>query len=211
MKRNNSDRISATPEAIEAFWQWFSLHHSEIENLLDQKDTSALARRVNAAVNLLSPQIAWEIGPGLVSPYMLALPPEGDASLRGIIDQIMQAAPKIQGWEFHSSRPVRPFQPEIRLPEMGLTLQTSDWQFSLEPTRGASRLELHVYDDRLAAFDEKIALTAVFILLDAVLGEDMVEKWVGDIRVYPSPLPGRSTGLHLMPSIASRLGDLTSR
>ena len=49
---------------------------------------------------------------------------------------------------------------------------------------------MQVLSDRLASFEERTALTAVFILLDAVLGEAMVERWIGNIRVFKADQKG---------------------
>jgi hypothetical protein len=206
MKANSSLEVS--DGAINAFWQWFSNHHSDIEARLDRSDTDDLTGQINAQVNALSPQLAWEIGPGLVAPYMLVFPAEGDAARKAVVEKIMEAAPRLEGWEFHTSRPTRTFQPEVQLPGRGLSFRTTGWHFELKPSATSDRLELRIFDDELARVDEKTALTVVFILLDAVLGEDIVERWIGNIRV----LSGSSRGDILpMPAIADRLARLIPR
>jgi len=78
----------------------------------------------------------------------------------------------------------------------------------LKPSATSDRLELRIFDDELVRVDEKTALTAVFILLDAVLGEDIVERWIGSIRI----LSGSSRRDILpMPAIAERLAQLVPR
>jgi len=194
--------------AISVFWQWFSNHRSDIEAKLDQNDTDDLASQINAQVNALSPQLAWEIGPGLVAPYMLVFPAEGDAARKAVVAKVMEAAPQLEGWEFHTSRPTRSFQPEVQLPDHGLSFRTTGWRFELKPSATSDRLELRIFDDVLARVDEKTALTAVFILLDAVLGEDIVERWIGNIKI----LSGSSVRDTLpMPAIAERLAQLVPR
>jgi len=75
----------------------------------------------------------------------------------------------------------------------------------LKPSPQSDRFELQIFDDRLGSVEEKTALTAVFILLDAVLGEDMVERWIGNIKV----LPASSSRVSLpMPMIAERLAEV---
>jgi len=78
---------------------------------------------------------------------------------------VCNTTPRIEQWEFHTSRPTRPFQPEVQLPDRGVSFRTSAWLFTLKPST-SDRFELQIFDDSLASFDEKTALTAVFILLD---------------------------------------------
>jgi hypothetical protein len=192
-------------DAISSFWCWFSEHHHDVEAMLDRDETTELSRQINTRINLLSPELAWEIGPGLVEPYMFVFPTAGDSERKAVVGRIMEKAPRIEQWEFHTSRPTRPFQPEVQLPDRGVSFRTSAWLFTLKPSRTSDRFELQIFDDSLASFDEKTALTAVFILLDAVLGEDIVERWIGNIRVLPSS--AGPDGLP-MPTIAERLAEL---
>jgi hypothetical protein len=83
-----------------------------------------------------------------------------------------------------------------------------DWHFRLRPSATSDRFDLQIFDDKLASFDEKTALTAVFILLDAVLGEDMVERWIGNINILPAAASREDLP---MPAIAERLAELIPR
>ncbi len=206
MKANH--RVMGSDEAIVAFWHWFSEHHGDVEAMLDRDDTEELSRQVNAQIDKLSSQQAWEIGPGLVEPYMFVFPTGGDVEAKAAVSKIMEKAPRIAGWEFHASRPTRKFQPEIQLPNRGISFRTLDWRYALRPSSTSDRFDLHIFDDKLANFDEKTALTAVFILLDAVLGEDVVERWIGGIKILPAS--SRREDLP-MTTVAERLAELIPR
>lgn len=195
-------------EAISAFWRWFSDHHSDVERMLDRDDTAELSRQINAQIDRMSSQLAWEIGPGLVEPYMFVFPTSGGSEFKAAVGRIMEKAPRIEKWEFHASRPTRTFQPEVQLPDRGLTFRSIDWHFAMRPSATSGRFDLQVFDDKLAGFDERTALTAVFILLDAVLGEDMVERWIDGIKVLPA---SSNPNVLPMPTIASRLAELIPR
>jgi hypothetical protein len=207
MMETNSNLV-LSDEAISTFWRWFSDNHHDVEALLDSDDTAELSLQINAQINLLSSQLAWEIGPGLVKPYMLVFPTAGDRERKMAVGRIMEKAPWIERWEFHASRPTRPFQPEIQLPDRGLSLRTSDWHFAVRPSATSDRFDLQIYDDKLASFDERTALSAAFILLDAVLGEDIVERWIGNMKVLPACISRETLP---MPAIADRLAELIPR
>lgn len=204
--KNNRPEVDLEDEAIRTFWRWFLDHHLDIEAMLDRDDTDdelILIQKINAQIKALSPKIAWEIGPGIVKPYMLVFPTSGGDESKTAVSRIMEEAPTIEGWEYHCSLPARPFPPEIQLLERGVTIRTSDWRFLLERSPGSDRFDLQVMSDELASFDERTALTAVFILLDTVLGEAMVERWIGDIRVSMESQKGQP-----MLEIAGRLAEL---
>jgi len=206
---NGSGSLALSDDAIRAFWQWFSTHQCEVARMLDMDDTAGLARVMNEQMDALTSGLAWEIGPGLVEPYMLVLPAEGDVNRRMVIARILEAAPRLEGWEFHSARPTRPFQPEVRLPDKHLTFQSSKWRFRLAPSANSDRFDLEIFDDELATHDQTTGLTAAFILLDAVLGEDIVERWIGNIQILPRD---KTHGNSLpMPAISERLAELVPR
>jgi hypothetical protein len=207
MKNNHNHVVALSDQRINAFWEWFLGHHREVEVMLDRDQTVELSEQINKQIDHLSSNLAWEIGPGLVQPYMLAFPTAGDIDLKAVVQRILERAPRIARWEFHASRPTRSFQPEVQLPDLGLSFRSADWRFALDPSPTSERLSLQVFDDKLASVDEKTALTAIFVLLDAALGEDMVERWIGGIKVLPSRAGEKSLP---MPEIAKHLVDLVS-
>ncbi len=206
MRTNNS--LVLSDEAINAFWRWFSDHHRDVEAMLDRDDTAELSRQINAQIDRLSSQLAWEIGPGLVEPYMLVFPTVGSSERKVAVGRIMKKAPRIEKWEFHAARPMRPFQPEVQLPDRDLSFRSSDWRFALKPSSTSDRLDLQIFDNALASVDEKTGLTAIFILLDAVLGEDIVERWIGNIKVLPMSARSGDLPMHI---IAERLAELVPK
>jgi hypothetical protein len=202
MRKSDSSEFD---DAIRDFWNWFSTNQNDIQFQLDNNNTESLVRDMNARVNAISPILAWEVGPGIVAPYMLVFPTEGDANRRPMIERILGLAPRLAAWEFHTSRPSRRFLREVHLPDKGMKFDTAGWRFELTQEVSSDRLKLDIFDDELSGIDRKIALTAVFILLDAVLGEDVVERWIGDINISSSS--GR-VGVLPMPLIADRVAEL---
>jgi hypothetical protein len=142
-----------------------------------------LSSEMNEALDRIHPGLAWEIGPGKQAPHMLAISPEGDPTLREIADSMIKRAPGLKGWEFYSSRQPRSAPKVISLPERGLQFDTSGWKFVPVERPDSGRIDLIVVDHQLGCADKDAALKAVSIYIDALLGEDEVEKWLGIINL----------------------------
>lgn len=174
--------------SITSFWQWFSLHAEEFGQLLEHHKTETLYSEIDAWVKTLHPGLRWEAGPGLVKPYSLTITFGGDPWLTELAKQVVRAAPVLANWEFYSSKQRRKPPPVILFGKPPREFIPSEWRFSVVRR---DRIDLTFFDDLLASVDEKTALGVVFVYLDALLGEDEVEKKIGDIRVQK---PAESVG-----------------
>lgn len=170
-------------EAIRGFWSWFASNAQKLRTLHANRDFATLAREVNRELDKIEPQLAWEIGPGKNQPNLLTISAEGNAELRPLAETMIELAPNLTGWEFHSARPARPAPVMVRLPASGVAFDTSDWEFIPVEQPASGRLDLVVVDDQLARSDREPALRAVSIYLDEVLGEEAVETWIGQFEL----------------------------
>lgn len=178
--------------AIRNFWSWFTANAENLMALYANRDFAAVALEINQELDKVEPQLAWEIGPGKNQPNLLTISPEGNSKLRRLADLMIQMAPEMTGWEFHSSRPARPAPAVVRLPDSGEAFYTSGWDFIPVEQPEDGRVDLVVVDDQLAQSDRTLALKALSIYLDELLGEDMVETWIGEFRVESrNAVPGK--------------------
>jgi hypothetical protein len=169
--------------AIRDFWSWFSVNAQTLQQLHRNREFTAVAREVNRELDKVEPQLAWEIGPGKNEPNLLTISAEGNATLRPFAEKMIELAPQLKGWEFHSSRPARHPPAVVRLPESAVAFETSGWEFLPveQPERGW--LDLVIVDNQLADCERELALKAVSIYLDELLGEDEVETWIGKFTI----------------------------
>ncbi|MEM7247227.1 MAG: hypothetical protein AAF533_17935 [Acidobacteriota bacterium] len=171
-------------ERVEAFWAWWT---EESESLLarvgNSEDNESLQRDVGEAVTRLGLDFAWEFGPGPEGDgHSFALSPSGDRNRLFLVSYWRSRAPELPGWTFHASR--QPF------PESG------DWAINLGGTAVAPKdvlLDLAVDEERevihvfawceaFEELEEDQARRHLFLLVDAVLGENGTERWVGVIE-----------------------------
>jgi len=177
-------RIKGTRlHVIQEFWDWFAANRKKLELLYKDRSLEELALQLTREIDKIEPQLAWELGPGKREANLLTISAEGNRDLRKIADLVVQMAPPLKGWEFHSSKPPRPAPEVVRLPESGETFVTTHWEFVPLERYRIGRLDLIIVDDSLAQANREPAIKAVSIYLDEMLGEDTVEKWIGKFEV----------------------------
>jgi hypothetical protein len=173
----------ANLKAIEDFWFWFTGSRKKLLSLYASEQFGELAQQLTCELGRIDPELAWEIGPGKKSANLLTITAEGNPKLRRLADQVIQLAPLLDDWEFYSSKPPRQAPAVVRLPDSGESFETTRWQFVPVENAESGRLDLLIVDDQLTRSDRETALRAVSIYLDELLGEDMVEKWIGTFEI----------------------------
>jgi hypothetical protein len=158
-------------EKIELFWDWFS----SIANKFGERfENQGLVHELDLRICGLGP-IAWEIGPGLLSPdyASLVFSPAGERSLIPLTEEIVAQAPDCRGWEFYSCRPAKKWQ------RIFLVEDDTDNEYRVD----ASKWEyiLLRYDDGF--FDVLLECPSLAVVPDSLyasIGEILVEGEVGE-------------------------------
>jgi hypothetical protein len=172
---------------IDKFWVWFQNNETALREMLEGSNAEALRDAIEPQVAKIDKRLQWEVGPGKSKPFSLAISAGGHQDLRQTADEVCAKAPLSPSWEFYSFRQPRDIPPVIELLNPELSLATSNWLFRPRKARDNIRWDIIVVSDELAGLSENRALTAVFIYLDSVLGEKLVEQWIGDIRIAKAP------------------------
>ena len=191
--------------AVARFWAWWEDEGRDaVTAALAERAPERIAPRLSQAVAEVHPGLAWELAAGSTAEHVLVVSPEGDPELRPLAHRWLRAAPEgDRGWEFASARP-----PAADLD--GIVLSISDLELSFADIRvGARRegthLDVLVYHPAFAALEQQVRDQIAFLALDAALGENDVEAWVGEITAATEP-PLEGFGLGGLRSV---LRDLT--
>jgi hypothetical protein len=179
--------MSIDSRSIANFWRWFEQNSSRLERMLDTNDASALSGKLGSQIKRLHSDLSWEVGPGKTKEYSLTISSAGNRELRPDTAHIVELAPISPNWEFYPARQPRDIPPTVELVSKKLTFSTSKWRFFGRKQEGDRRVDLFIVSSELSAVPENDALSAAFIFLDSALGEDLVEDWIGDIRVLERP------------------------
>lgn len=170
---------------IRKFWKWFHKHAFEIGNLLDAGKSDALAEAFRPRIDRLHPELDWEVGPGKSKTYMLTISSKSNRKLRQETERIVANAPQDLDWEFYAS--IQPRAPHrgviVRHQGRNLEVETESWGFLSEEDPERGKIHIVIVDEDLPLLPREAALHAVFIMLDALLGEDIVEQWIGTIEI----------------------------
>lgn len=164
------------------FWAWWHDSRSTITDSLAERDMEHLAAEVTQHVHAIDPRLSWEIGPGHVSEYVLIVSSGGDPDVRALARRWRKSAPPADAqWSYSDLRLPSP-QPS------GNTLTIGEVEISIGDLRFLTRTDRASIDvltshPSFASMPAKAAAHLAFMGLDQILGEEVVESWVGVIDV----------------------------
>ncbi len=175
------------------FWTWWAGARPRVEQAIE---TGSFDRKLvddmSKAVQSIDPRLAWEFSAGRRSKHALTISPEGNPMSRPAAVAWLAAAPPADAtWEYFASR-----QPsnstEGAFEVGGKHIKVSDMRAitAWDPTR--RRLSVRLWHPVFGDAEEGLRQQVSFLLLDDLLGEDEVERWIGQIDVLDAPISGRT-------------------
>lgn len=189
-------------QGIEDFWEWWNGGgRAELETAIAGEGSDDIADTISGLVADIHPSLEWQLAPGLSARHALALSGGGLGTLRIMTQQWVESGPPADAdWEFHGARiPVEP--PPMSIGDVELDPATIRW--IAEPDSVYEQLNLTFSMDGFHDLDDEGRMQAVLTYLDAVLGEDDSETWVGIID--PADEPPR--GGQPLDALASRVAE----
>jgi hypothetical protein len=177
-----SDSQSSAFAGIAKFWSWWETARPEVEAAIAADDFERVEPDLSQAVNGIDPGLEWEIGGP--DGRELVITAAGEPALRSAAARWLLAAPRDRrGWGFHATR-----QPDPAALSMVLVVDEDDTEVALDgmsvaivEDQEALRLHLTVHHDGFATLEEGQRLHIASMVLDWVLGEQNVERWVGEV------------------------------
>jgi hypothetical protein len=181
-----------SPEAISRFWSWWSSARDRVAHAIDTRSLSEpVVSEISMAVHALNAGFAWELGPGRAARHALTVSPEGDLALRRMTGQWLRSAPTADPiWEFYASRQSSP-RPGIEI--QGQRFSPEEFRVAYQFDESRERFDIQVYHPRFKKSDDGVVSQVLFLTLDETLGEDDVERWVGEMAPVPSQPRGAKT------------------
>jgi hypothetical protein len=175
---------------IEAFWTWWPGAAARISAAIEQgKFEEALIAEVTAKVQAVHPKLTWELGSGGTARYAFCLSSNGDPELRRLTERWLGAAPAADAsWEFHPARRGAPALSEARLQIGEHTVPLGEMRFMVALDPNHELMVVASFHPGFAAMPEEMRETTTFIILDRILGEDTVQRWLGGISTSVEPL-----------------------
>lgn len=182
-KRRRRNAVEADP--IGAFWSWWSTSGATaVADAVTRRQPTDVNEELNERIAQISPDLEWELGPGLHAAHVLIVTAAGNPVQRAVARRWLRAAPPSdQTWEYADLR--RP-GPAVTIQFDGLPpVATDESVVSIEPD--SASVHVGVHHPVFASLSVDAQRRVTFLILDLVLGEEMVETWVGAIDTLPAP------------------------
>jgi len=173
-RRNGGDPIGA-------FWSWWSdTGASLVTGAIARQNPESIVGELSKRLGEIDKGLDWELGPGLHAENVLIVTAAGDPERRAVARRWLRGAPPSDPvWEYADLR--RP-APDAVLQLAGAPAMTvTDAVVTIEPDTASAAVHVGVHHPAFPELTENLQRTATFLLLDAVLGEELVETWIGAI------------------------------
>jgi hypothetical protein len=192
----------------EEFWSWFAKRAPHLNAAIAEGRLNDVIHELNNAVDSIDPLLAWEIGPGKDREApSFTISAEGDPKLRTTIDTLFRYRPTIPGWQlfqYRQRKPPEKIQSFLNSQDRPIELRKSKIALELSPSRERVNISFRAADFEKIPEEDKLA--SAFSILDALLGEEIVETRVGQVEIRPH-LGDQSMALFDLPTF---LDELTS-
>jgi hypothetical protein len=184
------DSGPADGEAIDTFWHWWSEERDAIAAAIADRTLDRWVEPIGRQVGAIDRRLAWELSAGATAQHALVVTPEGDPAVRPRALDWLAAAPPVDAtWEYHAARQPR----DLGTLEIGgLSVDLTEFRAIAGWDEGRERLDVRLWHPALATAPQNLGLQTSFLYLDTLLGEEDVERWVGEIDVLDDPTGGRT-------------------
>lgn len=198
-RRPSPEQVRARQdEGIAAFWTWWVAEgRAQAAATFDHEDGESV-RRLGAVlaerIHAVDPELSFETGSGRTARHVLVVTAAGNPGLRDVARRWLDAAPAADdAFEYAGFRRAvaDPSGVAIGLDEH----RTVDLASATVVTVvDDGKVHVQVSHPEFASLPDDAQAQITFLLLDALLGEEDVERWVGEVAwtsghgVPPAPL-----------------------
>ncbi len=182
---SETERRTALLLAIDRFWQQFVRAEPEISASFSRAAEFDIAEFMHQHLSAIDPRLMWEYGRAVRGVgHRLVVTPESERELRPLVYTLLSRAPSLPGWEFYAYRLAEDLAEASLTVEGRTEVDVSQWQ--VQATVG----EHHLLDLKWllppGTQGEKLQYAA-FVASEALLGEETMDTWIGEISVEQRP------------------------
>lgn len=189
----NTQRRNSTvhTRAIYAFWRWWSTEGVDhLSSAVTTGEYRNLPDTLDAMVKAIGPGLSWETGPGIHSRHRLCVSGGGDPGLRVLAERWQRAAsPPTPMWEFAAARQPQPGMLAVTLEVAGESIDLSLSRASVTLDKERARAHVRLHHPAFTRLTPGHRHQLASLLLDWVLGEDNVQRWIGTISAAETAPP----------------------
>ena len=185
-RRSPENARRAQAEAIDDFWRWWQADGAtSTAKALADHDPQRMVGPITGHVHAIAAGLSWELAKGSDEhEHVLVVTSGGDPALRAAARRWRLAAPPPDPtWEYDDAR--RPAQDGFTLQLDGVGIDAAQAQVTARVE--GPRVHVVVHHPALERLPDTSRSSAAHLLLDATLGERVVETWVGEISASHLP------------------------
>lgn len=184
-------KVLTLKQRVDEFWIWFETNASRFYDTIDDKRCGDLTNEVSTAVNRWFPGMAWVFGPGAHGiGHSFTLTGEAVLPKQFVTQYWLGRAPQIDGWTFYSTR-----QADTAPGHFAITLCATEEKFRpiefwVSPyiDEQDEKIDLAVWHPSINRVSERDRFTALFLILDELLGEIGTQRWIREIKFSENSL-----------------------
>ena len=196
--------------AIDGWWRAFQGKARDLDALFNNRSEWDLVAWMGDYLGAVDPRIMWEYGRGVRQPgHRLVITPESAHWLRPVVRSLMERAPKIAGWEFYPHRLPEDAEMTIHTVQarVGVNITGAVVAASVAPGR---KIDLW-WGFPHQQFDEETATSAAFVATETLMGEQVLDTWIGGIMLLEAAPAGLRRCRWNAPRLPSELSSAASR
>lgn len=199
-RRSRTSATAAVVHPVIGFWEWWNSEGHTV----DPTKLSSMTDQLSSRVDAINEGLAWHFSAGSESEHRLTVSGAGVAELRPLAARWLRAAPPANAtWEFRASQEADPRALTNVLAIAGESLDLSATRFHIESDSDDLRLDVGVFHPNFFNLPSDGRMQVIFLVLDWLLGEDDVERWVGNVEALVDAADANQNGADVIEAVAS--------
>jgi hypothetical protein len=192
---SHAERAAQGPHLarMDAWWSAFAEMQGRIVDHFRGRGELDLPSWIRENLDPVDPRIMWEFS-GDASGHTLALTPEGARELRPFADVLVARAPRLPGWRFTTYRP--PADLDQASERTRQAPGAAALPSAISVTKGRDNLIDLTYDE-----SDDISSGAAFTFIDGLLGEELLDHWIGVVEGGSTLEGGAASGRTVGPGL----------
>ncbi len=184
LRRQTTQQLSPIAE----FWLWWlKTGERAFSKAIATGQYGNLPNEISAKVRAIHPELEWETSKGVSSQHSLGVTAAGVAELRPLAERWLRAGPPASStWEYSAARRRDPEVLSSVLEFAGVTVDLGLARFGIRIDTERQLIDVSVFHPAFLSLGDSSARQVTYLLLDWLLGEDDVERWIGGIETVLS-------------------------
>lgn len=170
---------------IDAWWAEFTARTGVLRDVFARRRKWDLPSWMQKHLQAINEYLMWEFGPAIHgNGHRLVITPEWRRHLRPLVRQILAKAPRLDGWEFYAYRLPEDFDmaEQTVKARTGGSIARTLFRASVNEI---NKINLLFLSRDYGSADNQQARNDVFVATETLLGEEVLDRWIGAIDVAP--------------------------